>query len=41
MKAVYYEKFQGPVDVREVQSPKVSTNRVIIKVGATGICHSD
>ena len=41
MKAVYYEKFQGPVDVREVQDPIVSKGSVIVKVGATGLCRSD
>ncbi len=41
MKAVYYEKFKGPVVVREVPKPKVSPASVIIKVGATGLCRSD
>ncbi|NOR74128.1 MAG: alcohol dehydrogenase catalytic domain-containing protein [Draconibacterium sp.] len=41
MKAVYFEKFQGPVEVREVQNPKVSSNSVIIKVEASGLCRSD
>lgn len=41
MKAVYFEKFQGKIDVREVPNPVVSTDSVIIKVGATGLCRSD
>jgi alcohol dehydrogenase len=41
MKAVYFEKFQGPVLVREVSDPKVSEDSVIVKVEATGLCRSD
>ncbi|WP_163325161.1 zinc-dependent alcohol dehydrogenase family protein [Draconibacterium mangrovi] len=41
MKAVYYEEFQGKVDVREVPNPTVSPDSVIIKVEATGLCRSD
>ncbi|MFW5774521.1 MAG: zinc-dependent alcohol dehydrogenase family protein [Tangfeifania sp.] len=41
MKAVYFEKFQGPVEVREVPEPKVSEGSVIVKVEATGLCRSD
>lgn len=41
MKAVYYEKFQGSVKVIEVPNPKVSSDSVIIKVEASGLCRSD
>ncbi|MDX8339561.1 zinc-dependent alcohol dehydrogenase family protein [Draconibacterium sp. IB214405] len=41
MKAVYYEEFQGKVDVREVPNPAVSPDSVIVKVEATGLCRSD
>lgn len=41
MKAVYYQKFRGPVEVREVPNPKVSADSVIVKVEATGLCRSD
>lgn len=41
MKAVYYEKFKGPVEIREVPNPTVSPDSVIIKVEATGLCRSD
>lgn len=41
MKAVYYEKFQGPVIIKDVPNPLVSPDSVIIKVGATGLCRSD
>jgi len=41
MKVVYYEKFQGPVVIKEVPNPTVSSDSVIIKVEATGLCRSD
>lgn len=41
MKAVYFEQFQGPVEIREVPNPKVSPDSVIVKVEATGLCRSD
>jgi len=41
MKAVYFEKFQGLVEIREVPNPKVSSDSVIVKVEATGLCRSD
>ncbi|WP_321373777.1 zinc-dependent alcohol dehydrogenase family protein [uncultured Draconibacterium sp.] len=41
MKAVYYEEFNGKVEVKEVPNPTVSPDSVIIKVEATGLCRSD
>ena len=41
MRAVFYEQFQGPVEIREVPNPKVSPDSVIVKVEATGLCRSD
>lgn len=41
MKAVYYEQFQGPVEIRDVPEPKVSAGSVVVKVEATGLCRSD
>ena len=41
MRAVFYEKFQGPVNVKEVPNPKVSPDSVIVMVEATGLCRSD
>ncbi len=41
MKAVYYEEFQGNVEVREVPKPQASPGSVVLKVGATGLCRSD
>jgi len=41
MRAVFYQQFQGPVEIREVPNPKVSPGSVIVKVEATGLCRSD
>lgn len=41
MRAVFYENFQGPVEICEVPNPKVSPDSVIVKVEATGLCRSD
>jgi alcohol dehydrogenase len=41
MRAVFYQQFQGPVEIREVSNPKVSPGSVIVKVEATGLCRSD
>lgn len=41
MRAVFYEKFQGPLEIREVSNPTPSADSVIVKVGATGLCRSD
>jgi alcohol dehydrogenase len=41
MKAVYFEQFQGPVEIRKVPDPKVSPDSVVVKVEATGLCRSD
>lgn len=41
MKAVYYEQFQGNVEVRDVPKPSISSESVLVKVEATGLCRSD
>jgi alcohol dehydrogenase len=41
MRAVFYQEFQGPVEIREVPNPKVSPDSVIVNVEATGLCRSD
>jgi alcohol dehydrogenase len=41
MRAVFFEKFQGPVVVRDVPKPKASEGSVVVKVEATGLCRSD
>ncbi|HDR51769.1 MAG TPA: alcohol dehydrogenase, partial [Mariniphaga anaerophila] len=41
MKAVFYEKFQGAVEVRDLPKPEASDGSVVVKVEATGLCRSD
>jgi alcohol dehydrogenase len=41
MKAAVYEKFQGPVSVRNVDDPTPGRSGVVLQVGATGVCRSD
>lgn len=41
MKAVYYEEFNGPVNIQEVPDPSPPRDGVVLKVEATGICRSD
>ena len=41
MKAVVYERFTGPMEVRSVPDPEPATDGVVIRVGATGLCRSD
>lgn len=41
MKAVYYEKFGGPIDIANLPDPEPSKTGVVIKVEASGLCLSD
>ena len=41
MKAAVYEKFCGPIAIREVPDPKPSDDGIVLRVKATGICLSD
>ncbi len=41
MRAVVYEKFQGPLRIQKVPDPSPNENGVVLKVGATGLCRSD
>jgi alcohol dehydrogenase len=41
MRAVYFDRFQGPVEVREVPEPFAKKGSVVVKVEATGLCRSD
>ena len=41
MRAIYFEKFNGPVVVKEIEVPYPAPNSVLIKVEATGLCRSD
>ena len=41
MRAAIYEKFQGEVEVRNVDDPSPSEHGAVIRVEATGVCRSD
>lgn len=41
MKAVFYEKFQGPITLKSVGDPTPMPGGVVLQVTATGLCRSD
>ena len=41
MRALVFEEFGGPLDVRSVPDPEPSRDGVVVEVGASGICRSD
>lgn len=41
MRALVYERFGGPLDVREVPDPVAPAGGVVVRVGASGLCRSD
>lgn len=41
MRAVVYEKFQGPLSIKNVDTPTPKEDGVVIEVKATGLCRSD
>ena len=41
MQAIYYEEFQGPVEIRTIPDPTPSSHGVVIEVQSTGLCLSD
>ena len=41
MKAILFEEFQGPLQLKEVPDPIAKEDGVVIKVTATGLCRSD
>jgi alcohol dehydrogenase len=41
MKAVYFEQFAGPISLESVPDPGPSTDGVVLRVTATGLCRSD
>ncbi|WP_419707353.1 zinc-binding dehydrogenase [Promicromonospora sp. NFX87] len=41
MRAIVFDQFQGPVDVREVADPSAPDRGVVVRVHATGLCLSD
>ncbi len=41
MRAVVFERFGEPAEVREVPDPRPAPHGVVVRVGATGLCRSD
>ncbi len=41
MRAMFYERFGGPIDVVEVPDPVAPEGGVVIRVGSSGLCRSD
>lgn len=41
MRAAVYEKFQGPISIKNVPDPVPNHHGVVVKVLATGLCRSD
>ena len=41
MRALVFDSFGGPLEVREVPAPDPSPGGVVVRVGASGICRSD
>jgi len=41
MRAVMYERFGGPIELREVPDPEPPAGGVVVAVRATGLCRSD
>ncbi len=41
MRAIVYEKFQGPVTVQNVADPTPKNHGVVVQLRATGLCRSD
>ena len=41
MRAMYFEHFNGPIDIRDIEVPYPAPKSVLIKVEATGLCRSD
>lgn len=41
MKAVVYDSFRGPIELRDVVAPSPGNGEVVVRVKATGVCRSD
>lgn len=41
MRALVYDAFGGPLEVRDLPDPQPPSNGVVVRVGATGVCRSD
>ena len=41
MKAAVVRKFGAPLDICEVEKPKIEKGKIIVKIMACGVCHTD
>lgn len=41
MKAMVLDEFEGELQLKEIDKPGIDKNEVLIKVRATGVCHTD
>lgn len=41
MKAAVVEQFKEPLQVKEVEIPKISYGEVLVRIKACGVCHTD
>ncbi len=41
MKAAVVTAFNQPLEIKQVEIPKVTTGKVLVKMIATGVCHTD
>ena len=41
MKAAVVTAFNQPLQIQEVEIPKISPGKVLVKIIATGVCHTD
>lgn len=41
MKAAVVTDFAKPLDIREVEKPEVSDGKIVVKIEASGVCHTD
>ena len=41
MKAAVVTEFNQPLQIQEVEIPKISSGKVLVKMIATGVCHTD
>lgn len=41
MRAVFFEEFNGPISIKEIEVPYPAPKSVLIKMEATGLCRSD
>ena len=41
MKAAVVTKFGAPLEIKEVEKPKIESGKIIVKIVACGVCHTD